>query len=1078
MSTWNCWVMVGRARRVRWSAVVLLVSALSAVAEPGKPVVAVLPFAPDSKSNDPEGPRQFVELVEAKLLAEDVAQWVDRKRMDAAITELAGQLGQNKQPGSLQIGQWTKADILITGRFVSGELTRSLEVAAINVGTAEELASKTFKLKGLAFAPLQIRDEEVAEVADFLATTVRKGTESLGKDTGKIKVAPLFIQNVTMGRGSLDAYEDEVLTALSEAASQTKTTRIVRFKGAGASSQEALLALSGLVDADPDYRKKAADSFIWGEFEEHDWGGKKPEDVPVSLSLTLWNTARTPVTFSGSTNAGARQALARGLSQRVLTEVRKEPGATLSDAAATDIGQRLLKRVEDLRRPLLDSIKAEKRPGEYNSGTREEHFRAWTTSIRMLDVAYFIDPNSEPVHRELICDKWNSPFLNLLWAWVEEPGRIPPRPGDPTKDWRFHIDRYGMVFPCPPLFLGHYYCKSSTQIVFSVHMSEMELSDVARKTDAARRATGFTERNTLPWHFFPIAIAQVSRDAALDPTVAEEFLRVLVQQTSKHPGESEAIRADVMAFFSRVKRAEEGERLLAENRPKPAPVYVGTVSPDPCEPLDVFPPLIAPAIDVITNMDVRLATRVGGKLWFFSEADWLWSCDLAKPSPSVQKTAFRCPSSPVCMAAGKDRLWIGLTDSTVIEMAVPSLAVTRHESKGGHGVQRITVMTATDGSLYVAGTDGTWPVLACRSLDEKIWRHADLQAANKEALTAAPIRSISGMVARGSTLFLGGSETWCVGRDLTGCRCLSKDAFRFAPCTTTDRTWRKNTPVEPPQTLQAMHAGPDGVWCAVWAGLALYDSPSKKTMTWVPPPGMMADNTLRWLRPVRDYCRRISREGGKPVSIMDPTTRLHGVITGLDSSGDLLWISTAPNTIGHWSPNRRATTPAFVYVMHTPSRKWVGRIPFAGRVVAADERGALLLSNGEQPGPPAFPASSLCRLQVDAVLRSAPQKQWLSDEISPAEKAAALAKLPARSQAIHAFFREDYRQVVSLFDTGDITNIPPDALLFLTYAADEDGLRDAAAAQKYLAELRRRLATGQISEKEVDHASRRVGKAK
>jgi hypothetical protein len=163
-----------------------------------------------------------------------------------------------------------------------------------------------------------------------------------------------------------------------------------------------------------------------------------------------------------------------------------------------------------------------------------------------------------------------------------------------------------------------------------------------------------------------------------------------------------------------------------------------------------------------------------------------------------------------------------------------------------------------------------------------------------------------------------------------------------------------------------------------------------------------------------------------------PISRMPQPLAALACDGDYLWILTGDGRL---------------FLFHQPSNRWVNGTRLGGKG-AALAVGAGKVWVGIQAGAKVALYSFALKDWT-----TTPQSQWVSDEISPTDRSAAIEKWSARQQAVCRFFWGEPEATVKLLNPKSMEDFDTEALFLLSACYDECGLNQPAEAKRYRDEL-------------------------
>ena len=250
-------------------------------------------------------------------------------------------------------------------------------------------------------------------------------------------------------------------------------------------------------------------------------------------------------------------------------------------------------------------------------------------------------------------------------------------------------------------------------------------------------------------------------------------------------------------------------------------------------------------------------------------------------------------------------------------------------------------------------------------------------------------------------------------------------------------------------TITSAVADKFGFWIGTEAGLAFFNPAKNEWKTMVTPYAPNDPTTGYWINPIRQFCRQPRALTKQQIVPAWPTTRLAGGVTALAIDRDYLWIATQ-TLQDDFCNSPEELEGCFIYLLHRPTRKWIGqfRVPHPVHMLAvAGDSLYAAVTDG-------------CTARLIAIdrtkLLAVPPEHWLTDEIPETELTGRIAGLPRREQAQYAFFRGDYRHVAQILNAPDLRLADLATLFLLGHNYDPLGLNEPAKSRSYFEEIRAR----------------------
>jgi hypothetical protein len=190
---------------------------------------------------------------------------------------------------------------------------------------------------------------------------------------------------------------------------------------------------------------------------------------------------------------------------------------------------------------------------------------------------------------------------------------------------------------------------------------------------------------------------------------------------------------------------------------------------------------------------------------------------------------------------------------------------------------------------------------------------------------------------------------------------------------------------------------------------------------------------------IRARLGRKSVEQGVKLDPVTPRSRIPGGVRAMVRDGVFTWVACEEVA----SPLRTR-----LLLWHGSSQRWVGQMALSLPIVSLAVDGQHLWVGADLSMlPNGAPVLAIEKRGLMAV----PPARWVQDEILAEDWGARLKELPAREQAVHAFFSGDAARVVSLLESAPADG---ESLFLLAFAHDALGLDDPRKREEYLNQLR------------------------
>ena len=365
----------------------------------GKPVRVVLSeFTSDDnfyRSHVMAG--NLSELLQAQLANEPGVEWVARDQLKAAEHELElGLDGMISPSAMLRVGKWVKADLLVSGRFVSTNDERSLHIEVMDLQHADVLAQEAMTIHTSMAGPLKVSPTDIAAIQERVRAALMEARRRAESDGTQASIAPLFFSN-TSGSHRLDFLEGDLQSALVEAAVARSGIRVLQFPRAQAAAGEAELVLAGLVEQDPIAWQKVADVYVWGRYEEAKADGVAFEQTPVTFTWNVWDGGDEVQTATETVNVSELPQLKARIIKGVLDKVQSLKKRPPSETARRQVARQLFFRSCE-----IEALFRNAQP--FHLTTQGQQL--WQYDVNLLATAHFFAPESYLVHRTWLQDRW------------------------------------------------------------------------------------------------------------------------------------------------------------------------------------------------------------------------------------------------------------------------------------------------------------------------------------------------------------------------------------------------------------------------------------------------------------------------------------------------------------------------------------------------------------------------------------------------------------------------------------------------------------------------------------------------
>jgi|GEM_PF-2560922 len=513
------------------------------------PVVtaAALPFVihDDAWYPSVEAARDFGLALQVGLQDIEGVRWVERTEVEKAETELLHSAAGLLSPGqSMGIGQWVKADLLITGRLEVDEgLGRELTLQVVEAHRGDVLAVRRLRLTQPTGLPFAVTGPQLKAAAAAAREAISAARARLAEVGTQRVFAPLFIGNRTARTNRLDVMVPGLLQAVQRGAAG-KAARILNFQGSAPAAHETELAVSGLTLSNREAWKGVADHYLWGWCEETGKAGTPFAEMPVRIVFELWSGGAETQTFSVETTQAEMEAAAEKLAAQLiaaaLTMPRPQPGNDDRLYAARILFQHA--------RELIAQEPASMRLDRGNPWL----VTRWMLTMRSLEAARFFAPEDAEIAGTWLLERW---YDDLHFPVVEDQEQSSAGTfwnlWRRKIDWDEHVSRFGM--------------EGLRQVALSVRKNDKVLFSVFQTAKDAPLDWHFQINEQLYdsalnwWRGFPDGVPTTVRRNWCDilaKSTADCLLRVLAEYTENTTYAPTFVTPNLNFFLPLEKRLE------------------------------------------------------------------------------------------------------------------------------------------------------------------------------------------------------------------------------------------------------------------------------------------------------------------------------------------------------------------------------------------------------------------------------------------------------------------------------------------------------------------------------------------
>lgn len=392
------------------------------------PHVAVLDFtlAQSPGSTDP-GVLDFSRAVQAKLFSNNDFAWVERQEFERISREIdVGDSSRADPATAVRLGHLLHADLMLRGEITprSAEVS-DLTIEVIDLKRADILVARVFPISSSAQKRVHPTVAEVDATSRGTVELLRAAGDRLKEMNALRVLAPLYFKN-TSKSDRLVFLEDRLKKAFGDEATPATGFRVLRFPRLGEAGEESSLVLSGLTDTDPDAWQHIADAYVWGTFSEEGRDGMTFEDVPVAITVKVWNGTGDPreIKWTGPVkdldvgeHAIASQVLA--LARAGLNGGESKGGER--QRLAEDLANQAAGVALQLRQDEPFDLDSKSPPRAYfESSAGRQQYGYW---LRLLEVACFFDPLNAVLQKSRLQVAWSAanpfkPAATLRGLWL------------------------------------------------------------------------------------------------------------------------------------------------------------------------------------------------------------------------------------------------------------------------------------------------------------------------------------------------------------------------------------------------------------------------------------------------------------------------------------------------------------------------------------------------------------------------------------------------------------------------------------------------------------------------------------
>ena len=378
---------------------------------------------------------KFTELLQIVLMEKTPYDWVSRDKVEEALKELKmDSFGRLESSSSLEIGKWVQADLLLKGDACQQKDNDWLVlIEVIDLAHADIICEIGLRFSGSPNKPFSFEPGDEEAAYDIIAPALKQVIEVLEKQKSKVRIAPLFFQNKEPG-GRLDFYEEEIRVAFAK--NENPNIKFIQFPKASESIQEAELAVTVLVESNPDSWQKLADYYVWGTYEEVESSGISFDNVTVKATITVWDGISKPKEFSETGIVSELSSLSKKIVEKVAELSQEKSEKQPQTSIRSEIAHDLTERAKDIMEFVLQ-IEYENSPNISDTWWKRRNH-----AIQLLSVASFFDPSNENIRTTLLVEKTRDDIDELR----KVQSALFWRKYNRCIAWKKHCDKFGFNY--------------------------------------------------------------------------------------------------------------------------------------------------------------------------------------------------------------------------------------------------------------------------------------------------------------------------------------------------------------------------------------------------------------------------------------------------------------------------------------------------------------------------------------------------------------------------------------------------------------------------------------------------------
>jgi len=1061
--------------------------------------VALLEFSVDDNSyRSAAAVSDFTAALQVRLTGELPVEWIEREQLGTAEREI--ELSLMGEASGLRRGQWLKADMMITGAFVTNNTGRTLHLEVVDVDRADVLATREVQLAVPPKSPLTGLMGQLDRIAAEVKQIVNAAIEKKQQTAGRRSLAVLFLNNSPFNQG-WDDLERMFVTSLEEQSARRGDFRMLRFQRGNRARDEVSLVMGGLVNDATNAFHNVADVYVWGSVDQVAARGRLQQQV----KLSVWNGSSAPVELVHATTNSPME-LANELSSAVI--------ATLTNTASAGGPEEIRAR---LSRELWQNAYAvtEGNPSVW-AGNVEGRTRLFKL-LKLFETACFLDPANREAQADRIRYRWGFPPYHTarekdLWSYWRY-----------SDAWGAHVDRFGFELQKTNAAgvvkvedLADYYFQSTwflanllrdgnrTDNGFPIDVPTRVANQWGEDfhKELVRRAIKVADRKNLSvWlcQTFDAVLDKPGREVHLrDRRLQKELVAGVWPHLVKHSEDGGAVRFDgfvqnaINRLYADDGKPREGDRLFAllkapQKQPEATVVQKPTLR-TPGSPTSVSQ---TPAVQKPPSRTLESAQQE----LLMALPDW----DLAIPvlTGTVERVPF--PKEIVVqqvtsLTFGNGKVWIvsdgmrqvavegsnelerefGNVKGETAELWVYDPAPRTMKSQRHLLPTNSSALNVKAGgtNVWLGATDGLYRL----SGDSRVERVGEANVGPVYGLAVGPTRLLAAKNTRDGSILNLSDGAWTNyvvptrlvtgGQPVCGAGRGDKALLALQEVTLLDlvsRTATLLTNLADGASARRIERGafvesdPSGFWVGGSSGLHFVGERGNAISRWLPArvtvanplygdrqrnaaPVTLSAQFAEWRR-MRESVAA-SRRRGEAVRPMQPRTKLAGPVTVLASEQEFLWVVCNRNS------------EFWLTLFHKQSAKWVAQMKLpvyralgVPAITLSTDSVWLGLHQSQFQGELA-PLLRIARQDFYNV----PREKWVPDEIT-SEELAQVEGWKNSEQAIYHLFNGDPERAVQSLGKLDKSDMDLESLYALGCAYDDLGLDQPEKARPYFEEI-------------------------